>query len=844
MVGLQGRVFAGYQLAAQIGTGGIAEVYRGRAPTGGREVAVKIIHPDFAREPGFHARFQQSVQTATRLGNHPHVLPLLASGEENGYYFLVTPFVADGTLRDWLQRGGRLGVGDVAPFFRQIVNGLAYAHSMGAVHGNLKPANVFLFEGRHVLLGDFGLLWDITQLDMQHAGPGTEAVEFFAPEAFGGRTAQASDIYGLGAILFATLTGHAPFRGQTPADVYSGHANKPVPPLTQFDPTLPPALRALDPLIARAMAKRPEDRFPSATLVAQLLETALQQAGGSALQPPGGSWAGGGAGPASQLGGMGGPASQFPAGFGAAGDPSRFPGFGGVPGGLGAAAPAGAPLQPLNFPPLPSSEEANGLMEQGHIAANWNDASVQQTQRVPADAMMPPGTMMPPGGMNGGGMPYPGAPMAPTTGRPMGMPMGAPIGMPPGPPPAAAPPIMIPGLGSFQLPSPNSFGPSSFGTGGPLSQGPLSQLPEEAPRELKGYSATELGLPRLTAVDMGGGLPPDVQQQIIEQIGAQAGAPVGVPVGAQVAGSEEGMGSVSAVQTAGDAGQEWDESRAYTAARGRYADEDSRESEAFSAAYAAPRSEWDYSEEMSAEVRTRRPAPRRASLRGRERWDEDESVEVPQPRGGRSRRNSRRSSRRDDYEDEAGYDRYDRRPRGERRRERDAYEAYDEYVPPAAGAPPWLRPALLAVIAVLLLTMGGVAVLKPDLCPISVCASVSAKVHHVLGIGNDANAAAPVSPLSASPAQIQLSTTAGIAVSTPLKLTNTSAASVDWKATTDLQWVTFTPANGTVAAGESGTVTVQAKPTGIAPGTYAATILVTTGATTLKVPLQVAVAAG
>jgi hypothetical protein len=303
------------------------------------------------------------------------------------------------------------------------------------------------------------------------------------------------------------------------------------------------------------------------------------------------------------------------------------------------------------------------------------------------------------------------------------------------------------------------------------------------------------------------------------------------------------MGSVSAVQG-------WDESRAYTAERGRYADEDSRESEAFSAAYAAPRSEWDYSEEMSAEVRTRRPAPRRAGPRGRERWDEDESVEVPQPRGERSRRSSRRSSRRDDYKYEAGYDRNDRRPRDERRRDRERddyaqYDGYDEYAP-SAGAPPWLRPALLAVIAVLLLTMGGVALLKPDLCPISVCAKISAKVDHVLGIGNDVNATAPVSlsPFSASPAQIQLSTTAGIAVSASLKLTNTSAASVDWKTTTDLQWVTFTPANGTVAAGGSGTVTVQAKPTGVAPGTFATTIVVTSGATTLKVPLQVTVAAG
>jgi hypothetical protein len=410
---------------------------------------------------------------------------------------------------------------------------------------------------------------------------------------------------------------------------------------------------------------------------------------------------------------------------------------------------------------------------------------------------------------------------------------------------------MIPGVGTFMLPGP---GPNSFGTGGPRSQGPPSQLPEEAPREAKGYSATELGLPRLTAVEMGL-LPPEVEQQILAQIGAHAGAPVGALPGGQpgapIGVGDESMGSMAAVQAPGDTGEEWDESRAYTAERGRYADDESRESEAFSAAYAAPRSGWGYSEEMSAEVsapvRARRPAPRRASVRERERWDESESVEIPRPRSGRSGRHSRRFSRRDDYGDDAGYDRYDRRPRGasSRRRERDddaRYDEYDEYRP-AAGAPPWLRPVLVTAIVALLLTMGGVALFKPELCPISACASISAKFQHVLGIGGETIPPAPLSPYSASPGQIQLSTTAGTAVNASLKLTNTSAASADWKATTDLQWVTFAPPNGTVAAGGNVTVTVQAKPTGIAPGTYATTITVTSGATTLKVPLQVTVTA-
>src|SRR5579884_3568805 len=183
MAGLQGRVFGGYQLAEQLPSGGIAEVYRARpSKPGGREVVVKVIYPEFARQPGFLPKFRGIVESCGKLKSHPHILPLLANGEEGGYLYLVTPFVADGTLKDWLYRGGRMGAGDVGPFFRQLCDALSYAHSLGVVHGNIKPSNVYLYEGRHVMLGDFGLLWDVGHLDMEQAGSGMEVVEYLAPE--------------------------------------------------------------------------------------------------------------------------------------------------------------------------------------------------------------------------------------------------------------------------------------------------------------------------------------------------------------------------------------------------------------------------------------------------------------------------------------------------------------------------------------------------------------------------------------------------------------------------------------------------------------------------------------
>lgn len=280
MTGLLGRTFGGYELADQLGGGGIAEVYRAQpARVGGRVMAVKVIHPEFAQQPGFKARFDQIVSAAGRL-NHPHILPLVASGEQSGYLYLIFPFVEGGTLRDWLTAGKRLDAHDVAPFFRQLCEAASYAHSQGVVHGNIKPANIYLYEGRHILLGDFGRLWDTSQMDMTHAGPGVEAVAYMAPEALEHGGDQRSDIYSLGAVLFAGLTGRPPFTGATPFEMMSQHVRQPVPRLASVVPALgpgvSPAITRLDEVTERAMAKAPEQRYPSALALAQAIEVRVR----------------------------------------------------------------------------------------------------------------------------------------------------------------------------------------------------------------------------------------------------------------------------------------------------------------------------------------------------------------------------------------------------------------------------------------------------------------------------------------------------------------------------------------------------------------------------------------
>ena len=539
MAGLQGRIFGGYELTTPLGSGGICDVYRAKAASrpGGREVVVKVIPPEFARQPGFLPRFRQVAQLAGRLASHPHILPLLGSGEEAGSPYLVSPYVADGTLKDWIARGGRIGISDAGPFFHQLCDALAYAHSLGVVHGDVKPSNIYLFEGRHVLLGDFGLLLDLAHMDMTHADPGTEAVAFLAPEVASGQPSQASDMYGVGAVLFAAITGQPPFRAGTPGEMFAAHGRQPVPHLQQVAPGLPPAIQALDPIIQRAMAKRVEERFPSAAALAHAIETAIQQA----PQPSAGVGAIPGAPPRPA-----GPANGF-APLGAAGGPLAPPAFGAAPlipfspPHIGAALPSaglgpGGGLQALNFPPLKG--EVDGDMDQGRIIVSPKAPPTAPTLRMPGGA---PGVMAPvPGSL---------APEPPT----VRMPAPAPAPFPGG----TAGPGISPQFTPAMIPPPGGAGNLPFGTAAPPpgfdggerapqampairipppqqdghwqtgQQRALSPVAEVAPlladdmrdRQDEGYtgnysapldsveierpfSPTELGLPRLTSPDL------------------------------------------------------------------------------------------------------------------------------------------------------------------------------------------------------------------------------------------------------------------------------------------------------------------------------------------------------
>jgi hypothetical protein len=903
MAGLQGRVLGGYQLADQIGGGGIAEVYRGH-PTlpGGREVVVKIIYPEFVQQPGFRPRFDQIVQAASRL-SHPHILPLLASGEQNGYLYLVTPYVAAGTLRDWLHSGRRLGTQDVAPFFRQLCEATGYAHSQSIVHGNIKPSNIFLHEGRHVLLGDFGRLWDIGQIDMTHAGPGSEIVEYMAPEAIEGRGDQRSDIYSLGVVLFTSLAGRAPFTGATPFEVFTKHAQQPIPQLGEAAPALAAGAAQLDEVVQRAMAKAPEARYPSAPAMAQAIEASVRNAVAALLAFGGPAAAGFGlAAPGMIPSGFGSPApasmglgvGMFPA---AAGMPFAAPGQGLPPSMAGAVSPdtlfaplgGSLGLGQLEFPPLSPALRVDPDMESGRVGGElspppsapsaplmppthgMHDPTALPTTALPAQWGMPGGAPAP-GVAALGQFDLPAVPTmrVPATGgvapdaTPSPMPTSDGLSGPAGGAgaespvsggfivaggksqwPPASPQDVASAPGALDQAALSHFGPPPgvgpdrgervrFGLDGPSAGLGLPGLqPESETHGDRTFSATKLGLPRLTTPELGD-LPPSWRDL------ASGSLPVPDANGPNMSGFGEP-----------DVPDRWGESEPRRWGAHAYeggAPEDSNEYPAESAPWStvgpAARPEWDSSASM-ASIGAVEAVGARAGGEGRSAW----------PRGGgrsgtpgflrRRARTAAPVAEDDDEADEEADDpfalssawasaRVDDRRGGRMRRVR---------APRVRTGSGRMRPLLLFLVLLILVDGTLLVAVRPDLCPQNRCTVVRTTMQHYLSLLGIKSGLGPASPLSAAPAAAKLHAAVGGASSVEIALTNTTSKKYGWSASSQLSWISISPASGTLEAKASTKVIVTARPTlTTRPNTYTTTIAFATGDAVLDIPLSITVA--
>ena len=252
-----------YRIERELGAGGMATVYLAHDLKHDRDVAVKVLHPELAAALGGE-RFLSEIRTTARL-QHPHILPLLDSGEAAGLLYYVMPFVAGETLRARLEREKQLPIDDAIRIAREVADALDYAHRHGVIHRDIKPENLLLHEGRP-MVSDFGIALAVQQAGgqrMTQTGLSLGTPQYMSPEqAMGERQIDArADIYALGAVTYEMLTGEPPFTGPTvQAIVAKVLTEKPAGIIARRE-RIPPAVEEA---VLTALEKLPADRFASA----------------------------------------------------------------------------------------------------------------------------------------------------------------------------------------------------------------------------------------------------------------------------------------------------------------------------------------------------------------------------------------------------------------------------------------------------------------------------------------------------------------------------------------------------------------------------------------------------
>ena len=272
-----GDAIGGYRIEGVAGAGGMGVVYRARDPELARTVALKLIAPEWAREPRVREMFVTESLAAAGL-EHPHVLPVYRAGEDHGHLFIAMRFVDGTSLREEIEAGGRLPPGRAARLVAQVASALDAAHARELVHRDVKPGNILIsrVEGEdHAYLSDFGLAVPVLSGGLPGgpaagggAGSGRFAgtAAYIAPEqVLGGAVDARTDVYALGCVLFHALTGRPPFPNDGAEAVAKAHLEAEPPAVSALAPDVP---AGFDAVVAKALAKSPDERYQSAGALA------------------------------------------------------------------------------------------------------------------------------------------------------------------------------------------------------------------------------------------------------------------------------------------------------------------------------------------------------------------------------------------------------------------------------------------------------------------------------------------------------------------------------------------------------------------------------------------------
>src|SRR2546427_38109 len=270
-----------YRLIRELGSGGMVTVYLAEDMRHRRQVAVKVLRPELAATLGAD-RFTREIETVAQF-QHPHILPLLDSGQADGFFYYVMPSVEGESLRDRLARHGELPIHDAVKILVEVVDALAYAHAHGVVHRDIKPDNVLL-SGRHALVMDFGVAKALSDAGggsrVTAAGGALGTPAYMAPEkaAADPHIDHRADLYAVGVLGYELVTGGPPFVGKTAAEVLAAQVTRRPEPLQARRPACPAALAHI---VMKCLEKRPADRWQSADELLAQLEPLATPSGGT-----------------------------------------------------------------------------------------------------------------------------------------------------------------------------------------------------------------------------------------------------------------------------------------------------------------------------------------------------------------------------------------------------------------------------------------------------------------------------------------------------------------------------------------------------------------------------------
>jgi serine/threonine protein kinase len=266
---VSGTKLGPYQIGAPLGAGGMGEVYRALDTRHDRSVAVKVLRQDVSTLVGAE-RFLREIRIAAQL-THPHILPLIDSGEAGDALFYVMPFIEGETLRNRLLREGELPISEIIRILHQITDALAYAHAHGVVHRDIKPENVLLSD-RHALLADFGVAKALSGLSSSGSTETTNLVTaigstvgtptYMAPEQVGGNIVDhRADLYGVGVVAYEMISGRLPFQASSAQQMMAAHLTQAPDPITKWRPAISVRLAKA---VMKCLEKKAADRWQSA----------------------------------------------------------------------------------------------------------------------------------------------------------------------------------------------------------------------------------------------------------------------------------------------------------------------------------------------------------------------------------------------------------------------------------------------------------------------------------------------------------------------------------------------------------------------------------------------------